>query len=201
MLWGNGFAGIWTPDRPKTIEITVFVRWPHICHRDPNLGFYMKSTEEILYTDGQDVVITLSTLQVRDRFYRMKSIRKFGLTILEPFRLPGIVIFLIGALLAFAGMASAMPADILPDVMISGQMIDANTLAVWLGAILSLAGLLFVLLVRQRYAVRIATVDGEKNAVVSTRKEYVDEIVSALTRVKMMLDVEISSFKPRLRQS
>jgi hypothetical protein len=164
---------------------------------DENLG--MKSSEEILYTDGQDIVITLSTLQVRDRFYRLKSIKKYGLAILEPFRLPGILIFLVGAALVFAGMASAMPADILPQFLVGGQIIDSNTMALWTGAGISLAGLLVILLVRQRYAVRIATVDGEKDAVVSTRKEYVDEIVSALTRVKMMLDVELNTLKPRLR--
>ena len=38
----------------------------------------------------------------------------------------------------------------------------------------------FVLLVRERYAVRIATAEGEKNAVVSEKKEYITQIVDAL---------------------
>ena len=37
-------------------------------------------------------------------------------------------------------------------------------------------------MIRQRYAVRIATAEGEKDVVVSSRKEYIQQIVDALNR-------------------
>ena len=44
----------------------------------------------------------------------------------------------------------------------------------------ALLGLLILAIVRERYAVRIATAEGEKNAVVSDKKEYIAQIVNAL---------------------
>jgi len=41
-------------------------------------------------------------------------------------------------------------------------------------------GLIVMVIVRERYAVRIATAEGEKNAVVSNKKEYIAQIVNAL---------------------
>jgi xanthosine utilization system XapX-like protein len=55
-----------------------------------------------------------------------------------------------------------------------------NTLALWIGAGLALIGLIILLMARERYAVRIQTAEGEKNAVVSYKREYVAQIVDAL---------------------
>ena len=45
---------------------------------------------------------------------------------------------------------------------------------------LALIGIIVLAIVRERYAVRIATAEGEKNAVVSDKKEYISQIVNAL---------------------
>ena len=47
----------------------------------------------------------------------------------------------------------------------------------------ALLGLLILTVERERYAVRIATAEGEKNAVVSEKKEYIAQIVEALNEV------------------
>ena len=62
----------------------------------------------------------------------------------------------------------------------NGEYIDANVIVMWAGGALFLIGLLVTALIRERYAVRIATAEGEKNAVVSYRKEYIAQIVNAL---------------------
>ena len=53
---------------------------------------------------------------------------------------------------------------------INGEQVSANTVAMWAGGALALIGIIVSLLVRERYAVRIATAEGEKNAVVSEKK-------------------------------
>ena len=63
---------------------------------------------------------------------------------------------------------------------INGDVVTANTVAIWTGAALALIGVLILAIVRERYAVRIATAEGEKNAVVSDKKEYISQIVDAL---------------------
>ena len=62
----------------------------------------------------------------------------------------------------------------------SGTYITGNTLAIIIGSLLVLIGILITGLMRERYAVRIATAEGEKNVIVSSRKEYVKQIVDAL---------------------
>lgn len=154
-------------------------------------------TEEIFYTDGQDVVVTLSTLQVKDRFYLLKNVKKHSMAILQPARIPGLIMFVLGVALTIVGMANSIPADVVGAININGKMTDANTIAQWGGIGVTILGLVFTILLRERYAVRIATEEGEKDAVVSTHREYIREIIDALNRASMMTDFHT---QPRLRR-
>jgi hypothetical protein len=136
--------------------------------------------DKILYTDGHDVTVTDSTFQVKNTSYSLKGIIKHGLLILKPHRLPGILLLTIGLLLCICGVLGLIPASSVPDTNFNGTYVSANSLAIWIGGALALIGLLVTGLIRERYAVRIATAEGEKNAVVSTRKEYITQIVNAL---------------------
>lgn len=145
-------------------------------------------TEEIFYTDGQDIVVTLSTLQVKDRFYSLKNIRKHSMAILQPVRLPGIIMFIVGVAVALCGMAGAFPSDLLQNLGMATD-IDTNYVAQWTGTGLTVLGLVFTVMLREKYAIRIATDEGEQDAVVSTRREYIREILDALNRAYMMIDM------------
>lgn len=138
--------------------------------------------DKILYTDGHDVVVTDSTFQVRKTEYRLNGITKHGLTVLRPDRLPGILIFALGAILAICGLLQLISPAMMNDVLINGSYVSANTLALWIGAGLALLGIIIMAVVRERYAVRIATAEGEKNAIVSHKKEYIAQIVDALNK-------------------
>ena len=61
-------------------------------------------------------------------------------------------------------------------------VVSGDTLALWIGAALLVIGILILALSRERYAVRIATAEGEKNAIVSYKREYIAQIVDALNR-------------------
>jgi len=136
--------------------------------------------DRVLYTDGHDVTITDSTFQVKNTSYSLKGIIKHGLLILKPHRLPGILLLVIGLLLCIVGVLGLISPSSIQDSNINGTYVTANAMAVWIGGALALIGLLITGLIRERYAVRIATAEGEKNAVVSTQKEYVTQIVNAL---------------------
>jgi hypothetical protein len=157
-------------------------------HNGFRCGFTEMETEEIFYTDGQDIVVTLSTLQVRDRFYSLKNIKKHSLAILQPARLPGVVLFIIGLAMALCGMMDAFSPNSLQQAGLV-SVADTNHAAQWTGTALTIGGLLLTVLLREKYAVRIATEDGEQDAVVSTRREYIREIIDALNRASMMIDV------------
>jgi hypothetical protein len=158
------------------------------------------ATDEILYTDGQDVVVTLSTLQVKDRFYRLKAIKKHGLAILQPVRFPGLVVFIVGVVLSIMGMANAFNLQLSDSwTVITGSPITANDLAQWIGVLLAMGGLMLTIALRERYAVKLDTSDGEQLAVVSTKREQIMEIVSALNRAFMAIDVENSIARSRFK--
>jgi hypothetical protein len=154
-------------------------------------------TEEIFYTDGQDIVVTLSTLQVRDRFYSLKSIKKHSMAILQPARLPGIILFITGVAMALCGMANAFPVEWAANSGVFAEGTDTNAVAQWTGTGLTVIGLILTIVLRERYAIRISTEEGEQDAVVSTRREYIREILDALNRASMMMEMNAH---PRLRR-
>jgi hypothetical protein len=157
------------------------------------------ATEEIFYTDGQDVVVTLSTLQVKDRFYRLKAIRKHSMAILQPVRLPGLLLFIAGVVLSIMGLANAFTEMVPASWSPTGQPMSVNVVAQWFGVLMAMGGLMLTVALRERYAVQIDTPEGEQLAVVSTKREQIVEIVSALNRAFMMLDVEKSIAQSRFK--
>ncbi|HZY82009.1 MAG TPA: DUF6232 family protein [Cyclobacteriaceae bacterium] len=157
------------------------------------------ATEEIFYTDGQDVVVTLSTLQVKDRFYRLKAIRKHGMAILEPVRLPGLIVFICGVVFSLMGLSNSFDLTVPANLSITGAAMSFNVFAQWVGVLLAMGGLMLTAALRERYAVKIDTQDGEELAVVSTKREQIMEIVSALNRAFMTLDVQNSIAQSRYK--
>lgn len=136
--------------------------------------------DKVLYTDGRGITVTDSTFQVKNTSYRLDGIIKHGLLIMRPERLPGMMLLIVGFIVAVVGIMGLIPASFIPDIQIKEQYVTANEIAMWAGGALALIGLLVAIIVRERYAVRIATAEGEKNAVVSDKKEYISQIVSAL---------------------
>ena len=141
--------------------------------------------EKVIYTDGHDVTVTDSTLQVRNHEYRLNGITKCAMMVLQPQRAPAIILLLLGIGLIVVGVMQAIDPATIPDFNIADKLVSANTLAIWTGGALALIGLLLLGLMRVRYAVRIATAEGERDAVVSPKKEYIHQIVDAINHAFM----------------
>lgn len=141
----------------------------------------MNSADKVIYTDGDQVTVTDSTFHVRRNDYRLDGIIRHGLYVMRPSRLPAIVLVLIGLVLMVLGFANWIPADFMRTFYIGDMAVGANTLAMAVGGVIALIGVIAIGLLRDRYAVRISTAEGEKNVVVSSRKEYITQIVDALT--------------------
>jgi len=157
------------------------------------------ATEEIFYTDGQDVVVTQSTLQVKDRFYTLKAIRQHGMAILQPVRLPGLLVFIAGVILSIMGLANSFTEMVPASWSPTGTPMSVNVVAMWFGVVMAMGGLFLTVALRERYAVKLETPEGEQLAVVSTKREQIMEIVSALNRAFMMIDVERSIAQSRFK--
>jgi hypothetical protein len=154
--------------------------------------------DKVLYTDGHTVIVTDTTLQVKNSSYNLKGITKHGLYVLKPQRLPGMFLFLIGAVLAICGIFKLVPQAIKPEFSLGIYTIATTTAMIIAGSILAVIGILIIGLLRERYAVRIATAEGEKNAVVSTHKEYITQILDALNQAYNFLRLPTNKL-PRYR--
>ena len=87
-------------------------------------------------------------------------------------------LLLLGLVAAVLGFLNLVPADM--SLRTDNGVVDSNTLAIWVGIALALVGILLLASMHDRYAVRIGTAEGEKNAVVSRKREYIAQIVDAI---------------------
>ena len=149
--------------------------------------------DKVIYTDGHDVTVTDSTLQVKRNEFKLNGVTKCGLLVLRPNRAPGIVLLILGLGLVVVGLMQLIPTGSIPDVDIAGRAYGINTVAVWIGAALALTGILLLGLMKERYAVRIATAEGERNAVVSDRRDYISQIVDAINQAITYVRTRTSS--------
>ena len=134
--------------------------------------------DKVIYTDGRDVTVTDSTLKVKNTSYNLNGITKLSFWTIRPDRWPGILLLLLGLTAAILGYLNMVPADM--NVQTDDGLLSGNTLALWAGIALIFIGLLILMFARERYAVRISTAEGEKNAIVSNRREYIAQIVDAI---------------------
>ena len=139
-------------------------------------------TGKILYTDRHDVTVTDSFFQVKKTSYQLNGITKHDFLILHPDRLPAAIMLVIGFMALTLGALHLIPQNSFPEVTFYSVEITANALSLGLGIVLLLAGSALMGLMKERYAVRIATAEGEKNVVISRSKEYVAQIVDALNK-------------------
>jgi len=140
------------------------------------------NTDKIYYTDGHDVVVTSSTLKVHNKEYRLPGITRHGLSTLKAQRAPGLFLFIIGMLVVVIGVYQLIPPGYIDNTLIMDRWFTVNDWAVFFGALLGLTGLLIAMLVKPKYAVRIATAEGENDVVVSTHREYIRQIIEGLNK-------------------
>ncbi|NOT74200.1 MAG: hypothetical protein HOP08_04665 [Cyclobacteriaceae bacterium] len=137
-------------------------------------------TENVLYTDGHDVTVTSSMLQVKKKWYALSGITKHNFSILPPDRVVCYSLIVLGVLFEIAGAARLIQSDMVSNMYIMDRWVTANQVAVGIGIFLLLIGAVWLMLTKERYAVSITTAEGEKNVIVSERKEYITQIVHAL---------------------
>ncbi len=140
------------------------------------------NTDKVYYTDGHDVVVTSSTFKVHNKEYRLPGITRHGLSTLKPQRAPGLFLFIIGMLIVVIGAYQLVPPGFIENTLIMDRWVTANDWAVIIGAVVALAGLLIAMLVKTKYAVRIATAEGENDVVISKHREYIRQIIDGLNK-------------------
>ncbi|MBL7865627.1 MAG: hypothetical protein JNK10_12160 [Cyclobacteriaceae bacterium] len=137
----------------------------------------METDKHVLYTDGHEVTVTESVLQVNRKWYNLSGITNHGFSIIPPVRLPAVLAMSLGSALVILGAARLLPAGTL---FVLDVPFLVNNIALGTGILLVLFGAALLGVMGERYAVSITTAEGQKNVVISRHKEYIYQIVHAL---------------------
>ncbi len=156
-----------------------------------------REDEKVLYTDGSEVTVTESALQVKKKWYDLRAVSKYGLIILQPSRLPWLVILSMGIALLVLGITKQVPGGWMPAMYWGDVLLTENLLTALSGSLLALTSIGVMLTVTERYAVSITTEEGEQRVVVSRRKEYIACIIRALNNAFFAQIKSTGDGKPR----
>lgn len=155
--------------------------------------------DKVLYSDGSVVTVTERMLQVKKTGYDLKGITKYGMSILQPARVPWLITLVLGLVLVCTGTLGMIPDSWLGERYVDDVLLTGNLLAILFGTVLILTPVGVLLSLSERYAVSITTADGEHYIVVSKRKEYVNCIINALNsaffnRIKSQGDKRVREY-------
>jgi hypothetical protein len=145
----------------------------------------METDKILYYTDGHHVTITDSGFKVRNTWYELSGITRHRFSIISPPRIPSVTLVTLGISAFLCGALDFIPSSWVNEIHLFGFPLLVNSLVMMAGVVFLLAGVLVLLKLREKYAVRIFTAEGEKNVVVSQSREYISQIVDALNRAFM----------------
>ena len=136
----------------------------------------------IIYTDGHKVLVTNSYLQINTNQFRLQGIIKHGLRKIQPNRFPAVMFILMGAIIGVVSYFNGWPTGFFHDIELGNLTVPARVVGISLGGLLMITGVLLLGFLKELYALRIETAEGEKNVVVSSEEEYIQQILRALNR-------------------
>lgn len=142
----------------------------------------METNKILYYTDGHEVMITGGGFKVKKTTYLLNGITRHGFSIIYPTRAPFTVGMILGIVVFVCGAFNYIPSNWFKSVTLFNMTMPVNFLLMSLGLILLIPSMIMVLRLKEKYAVKIFTAEGEKNVVVSQSREYISQIVDALNR-------------------
>jgi hypothetical protein len=145
----------------------------------------METDRTLYYTDGHEVTISDSGFKVRNTLYDLSGITRHRFSIIAPPRVPSMALILVGIVTFICGALNFIPSSWKSELHILGVPLLINSIVMLAGIALLLLGVLLLLKMREKYAVKIFTAEGEKDVVVSRQREYITQIIDALNRAFM----------------
>ena len=120
---------------------------------------------EVIYYQGSGVRVTSTRAILGAKTYAMANITSVSASKKSANRAPGVIIALIG--LIIAGFAAAS---------------NGGGCGITIGVVLLIAGIAVTVTAKNKYIVRIGSASGEANALESTNKEHIKKIVGAMNK-------------------
>ena len=140
------------------------------------------ATEITFYTDGKEVTVTDSTLRVRKHAYPLDRIYQHHISVSKPNRTPGLFFVGLGLLSLTSGIGGSSFQFSGFSIHLFSLVLDPSTIQIILGTCLMVGGIVFMVAMKEKYAVHIVMGDEEKDVLVSKRKDYIMKVEDALNR-------------------
>lgn len=136
---------------------------------------------DIIYTDGHGVKITREKFHVEDKEFYLNGITSIDLQRVPAGNLSSILLFILGFLAIMAGSLKVF-SDAGFTVQDSIYVMNSNIVAIGIGVALILAGILRMIMAKDKFAVKIGTAEGEKKPFVTSNREHAAIIVASLKK-------------------
>ena len=138
--------------------------------------------ESIIYTDGHETKVTTSQFITGKANYLIDGIVNARMNLIKPRIAAPIMLIFLGLFGIAAGFFHLFNNLQVDSMHIGTLLLTPNRIAALIGLVLFLTGLGWLAYGKRKYAVQITTSEGEKMVIVSTQKDYVDQIVSAINK-------------------
>jgi len=136
--------------------------------------------DNVLYTDGHGIKVTTLNFFTGKTTYKIDGILNARMNLIKAHYAPALLLLLVGFAGIMTGALHLIPDSVMQPFIVSGIVITVNVLSIILGAFLLISGVILIAVQHDRYSVHIVTAEGEKDPIVSEKKDYVSQIVSAL---------------------
>lgn len=125
------------------------------------------NTEKLLYTDGHKITVTDSTFKVNKNLYHLEGIIHHDFTVIPPRRIPLLIMLSLGLAFLALGVLNITAINAIQSLQLGEHVLTARLLSLIFGAMLFLAGVIFLMIEKEKFGVQIVTAEGEKEMVVS----------------------------------
>jgi hypothetical protein len=136
--------------------------------------------DNVLYTDGHGIKVTTVNFSTGKTTYRIDGILNAHMRLIKAHYAPSLIMMVLGFAGIMAGALHLIPDHLMQPFIVSGMVITVNLVSIFLGALLLIGGAVLLAVQHDKYSVHIVTAEGEKDPIVSEKKDYVGQIVSAL---------------------
>ena len=140
--------------------------------------------DSVLYTDGHGVKVTTSQFIVGKAQYLIKGISDVRVDIKHAQRIPAVILSLLGLVAIVTGLAHLYSNVAMEPLYVGDYMITANHLAIIIGVVLMIPGIIWLAALHDRYAIHMTTAEGDKEPIVSEKRDYIRQIATALYKAR-----------------
>ena len=136
--------------------------------------------EAVIYTDGHGTKVTTNEFITGNTTYLISGIMEARINQIKSSLVPAIALLVFGIIIIAAGFLHLLNSDDVVQFRAGDMNMTFDRIAGIVGFIFIVLGVIALVLRHKKYSVHIRTAEGEKDPLISRKKDYITQIVSAI---------------------